>query len=69
MNLAHNSRYGVLTEERVILQSSLPASCKEADVLLVSIADAQGRVLAQRFKDRHQVASPGLLLYSRPGAR
>ena len=28
-------------------------------MLLVSIADAQGRVLAQRFKDGHQVASPG----------
>ena len=58
MNLAHNSRYGVLTEDGVILHELIAGLLQEADVLLVSIADAQGRVLAQRFKDRHQVASP-----------
>ncbi len=58
MNLAHNSRYGVLTEDGVILHELIAGLLQEADVLLVSIADAQGRVLAQRFKEKHQAASP-----------
>jgi signal transduction histidine kinase/DNA-binding response OmpR family regulator/HAMP domain-containing protein len=58
MNLAHNSRYGVLTEDGVILHELIAGLLQEEDVLLVSIADAEGRVLAQRFKDRPQAASP-----------
>jgi signal transduction histidine kinase/DNA-binding response OmpR family regulator/HAMP domain-containing protein len=58
MNLAHNSKYGVLTEDGVILQDLIAGLLQEADVLFVSIADAQGKVLAQGFKDRSQAASP-----------
>ena len=55
-NLAHNSRYGVLTEDAVILQELIAGLLQEEDVLFVSIADAQGKVLAQQFKERHQSA-------------
>jgi signal transduction histidine kinase/DNA-binding response OmpR family regulator/methyl-accepting chemotaxis protein len=57
MNLAYNSKYGVLTEDTVILQELIEGILKEDDVLYVSITDVQGKVLAQRFKARSHVAT------------
>lgn len=46
-NLAHNSKYGVLTEDQEILQELIEGLLQEDSVLFVQIADAHGRVLAQ----------------------
>jgi signal transduction histidine kinase len=63
-NLAHNSKYGVLTEDEVLLRELLEGMLKEEDVLFVLIADAQGKVLAQAFKEAHPeaLASPLMAL-------
>ena len=50
-NLAHNSKYGILTEDDVILQELIEGILQEDSVLFVLVADAQGKVLAQQFKE------------------
>ena len=49
-SLAHSSKYGILTEDVVLLRELLVGMLREDDVLFVLIADAQGRVLAQAGK-------------------
>jgi signal transduction histidine kinase/DNA-binding response OmpR family regulator len=49
-NLAHNSRYGILTEDEVILQQLVDGIFREDNIVYVSIADPQGRVLASRYQ-------------------
>src|SRR6516225_11721367 len=49
-NLAHTSKYGVLTEDEVILRELIEGTLQEDSVLFVLIADAEGKVLAQRLK-------------------
>lgn len=46
-NLAYDSKYGILTEDEVILRQLIQGSLQEDSVLLVLIADAEGRILAQ----------------------
>ncbi|MBI4611448.1 MAG: GAF domain-containing protein [Candidatus Rokubacteria bacterium] len=50
-NLAHNSKYGVLTEDEVILRELIHGILQEEGVLYVLIADAAGKELAQGFKE------------------
>ena len=50
-NLAHNSKYGILTEDEVILKELLQGVLQEESVLFVIITDAQGRILAQQFRE------------------
>lgn len=50
-NLAHNSKYGVLTEDEILLQELIQGILQEDSVLFVLISNAQGRVLAQQFKE------------------
>jgi len=49
-NLAHTSKYGVLTEDEVILRELIEGTLQEDSVLFVLIADAEGKVLAQQPK-------------------
>ena len=49
-NLAHNSKYGILTEDDVILQDLIKGILREDDVLYVLITNADGEILAQAFK-------------------
>lgn len=49
-SLAHSSKYGILTEDVVLLRELLEGMLREDDVLFVLIADAQGRVLAEAGK-------------------
>jgi signal transduction histidine kinase/CheY-like chemotaxis protein len=49
-SLAHSSKYGILTEDVVLLRELLDGILLEDDVLFVLIADAQGRVLARAGK-------------------
>src|SRR5215470_7159722 len=49
-NLAHTSKYGVFTEDEVILRELIEGTLQEDSVLFVLIADAEGKVLAQRLK-------------------
>ena len=49
-NLAHTSKYGVLTEDEVILRELIEGTLQEDSVLFVLIADAEGKVLAQQLK-------------------
>src|SRR5262247_2180574 len=51
-NLAHTSKYGVLTEDEVILHQLIEGTLHEDSVLFVLIADTTGKVLAQQFKPR-----------------
>src|SRR6266545_2325941 len=55
-NLAHNSKYGVLTEDTVILQQLIEGILQEESVLFVIITDAQGKVLAQGAKPSENAA-------------
>ena len=50
-NLAYNSRYGLLTEDSVILQQLMDAILREDNVIYVVIADLDGDILAEFFKD------------------
>lgn len=56
-NLGHNSKYGLLTEDQVILQELIEGILQEDSVRFVLIADAQGKVLAQKFKQSEEVTS------------
>ena len=49
-NLAYNSRYGILTEDEVILRRLIDGILREDNVIYVMIADPDGRVLAEQFK-------------------
>src|SRR5262245_34319001 len=51
-NLAHTSKYGVLTEDEVILRELIEGTLQEDSVFFVLIADAEGKVLAQQLKPR-----------------
>ena len=51
-NLAYTSKYGILTEDEVILRKLVQGTLQEDSVLFVLIADAEGKVLAQQFKPR-----------------
>src|SRR5437764_1653043 len=51
-NLAHISKYGVLTEDKVILHQLIEGTLHEDSVFFVLIADATGKVLAQQLKPR-----------------
>ena len=53
-NLAHTSKYGVLTEDEVILRELIEGTLQEDSVLFVLIADAEGKVLAQQLKPQAQ---------------
>lgn len=46
--LAHDSKYGVLTEDEVILQELIRGTLHEESVLFVVIADTEGKILAQQ---------------------
>lgn len=51
-NLAHNSKYGVLTEDEEILGELIAGILREDSVFFVLVTDAQGKVLAQAFKEQ-----------------
>ena len=51
-NLAHTSKYGVLTEDDVILHQLIEGILQEDSVLFVLIADTTGKVLAQQLKPK-----------------
>jgi signal transduction histidine kinase/DNA-binding response OmpR family regulator/HAMP domain-containing protein len=53
-NLAHNSKYGVLTEDTEILRELMDGILQEDSVFFVLITDAKGKVLAQAFKEHEQ---------------
>jgi signal transduction histidine kinase/DNA-binding NarL/FixJ family response regulator len=50
-NLAYNSRYGILTEDEIILRRLIDGIIQEDNVIYVMIADPEGRVLAEQFKE------------------
>jgi signal transduction histidine kinase/DNA-binding response OmpR family regulator len=50
-SLAHNSKYGILTEDREILSELIQGVLQEDSVLFGLIANAQGEVLAYAFKE------------------
>lgn len=49
-NLAYNSRYGILTEDEVILRRLIDGIAQDDNVVYVMIADEEGTVLAEHFK-------------------
>ncbi len=55
-SLAHNSRYGILTKDEVILQELVTGVLHEDSVLSVLIMNAQGSVLAQGDNTRQDDA-------------
>ena len=50
-NLARSSKYGILTEDREILNEAAEGALQEESVLYVRISNAQGKVLVEKFKD------------------
>ena len=50
-SLAHNSRYGLLTEDPVILSQLLKGALQEADVIYVAIADHEGELIAEHYNE------------------
>jgi signal transduction histidine kinase/ActR/RegA family two-component response regulator len=58
VSLANNSRYGVLTEDTIILQELVEGMLQEEGVLFVVIADRQGKVLAQGSRMRDGANPP-----------
>ena len=50
-NLARSSKYGVLTEDPEILREAADGALQEESVIYVRISNAQGKVLAEQFKD------------------
>jgi signal transduction histidine kinase/DNA-binding response OmpR family regulator len=50
-NLAYNSKYGILTEDREILAELSRGILQEDSVLFVLIANGQGEILAHAFKE------------------
>jgi signal transduction histidine kinase/DNA-binding response OmpR family regulator len=60
-NLAHNSKYGILTEDEVILRELSAGILQEDDVLVVLIADAQGKVLASATKAPRPAAAEAVV--------
>src|SRR5215470_2875395 len=56
-NLAHTSKYGVLTEDDVILHQLIEGILQEDSVLFVLIADTTGKVLAQQLKPKADIGS------------
>ncbi len=57
-NLAHNSRYGILTEDEIILQRLIDGLIRDDDVIYVAILDIDGVVLAERFKTGIEGSTP-----------
>ena len=55
-NLAFNSRYGLLTEDPVILRRLIDGVLQEESVVYVAIASAQSGVLADEFRDDDEEA-------------
>lgn len=49
-NLAYNSRYGIITEDEIILQRLIDGLIRDDDVIYVAILDVEGVLLADRFK-------------------
>ena len=64
-NLAYNSRYGLLTEDSVILQQLMDAILREDNVIYVVIADQDGEILAEFFKDDLPRATPASAAHAR----
>ena len=56
-NLAHTSKYGVLTEDEVILHQLIGGILQEDSVLFVLIADTTGKVLAQQLQPKAYTGS------------
>ena len=56
-NLAHNSRYGIITEDEVILRGLVDGILKEDNVIYLVIADSEGKILAEHFKEDLQDAT------------
>ncbi len=54
-NLAHNSKYAILTEDEEILSELIQGILQEDSVLFVLIADAQDEVLAHAFQASEDV--------------
>jgi HAMP domain-containing protein len=50
-SVAHNSRYGILTEDSVILEQLLEGVLKEDSVIFAMIADSEGKLLARVVAD------------------
>ena len=50
-NLAHNSHYGLLTEDAFILGGLIDGILREENVVYVAITDAEGDVIADRFRE------------------
>jgi signal transduction histidine kinase/DNA-binding response OmpR family regulator len=69
-NLAYNSKYGILTEDREILAELIQGILQEDSVLFVLIANAQGEPLAHAFKEggETRVAAPQVDLALRHAA-
>ena len=63
-NLAHTSKYGVLTEDEVILRQLIEGILQEDSVLFVLIADTTGKVLAQQLKPKAR--APDIRVKHRP---
>lgn len=56
-NLARSSKYGVLTEDPEILREAADGALQEESVVYVRISNAQGKVLAEQFKDPMEAKS------------
>ena len=56
-NLAYNSKYGILTEDREILAELIWGILQEDSVLFVLIANAQGEALAHAFKEGRETSA------------
>jgi len=56
-NLARSSKYGILTEDPEILREAADGTLQEESVIYVRISNAQGKVLAEQFKDPNTAQS------------
>ena len=57
-NLAYNSRYGIITEDEIILQRLIDGLIRDDDVIYVAVLDVEGVLLADRFKSDLPGATP-----------
>lgn len=61
-NLAHSSKYGILTEDNEILSEVVEGILQEDSVLFVRISNAQGKILIDKFKHGKSKVSLPLIL-------
>ena len=49
-NLAHNSRYGIITEDKAILDELINGVLQAEEIVHVTITDPFGKIIAQKSR-------------------